>query len=302
MITLAIDNYTKPVSELLSYGNCLEILKKDREWPNYVEALGFNQSHIPALIDMMLDIDLQEADSDSLEVWAPVHAWRTLGQLRATEAVQPLLDYMDDVDIEDDWAHEEVPEVLARIGAPALESVAQYLRDPNKPEFSYGAAARALPLLAQHHPEQSGHCARVLLDSLGRYADNPDTLNGTLLAELFDLHERGIIDLKDHAQLIEQAFQANAVDLTVVGDWEDVQIELGLLEERITPGRNYIAEKYFGIAPEESADFRFDFDALDQPAPQPHSKTIVKPPKIGRNDPCPCGSGKKYKKCCLLKA
>ncbi len=28
------------------------------------------------------------------------------------------------------------------------------------------------------------------------------------------------------------------------------------------------------------------------------SKTIVKEPKIGRNDPCPCGSGKKYKKCC----
>ncbi|MSR90963.1 hypothetical protein FYJ33_05975 [Clostridiaceae bacterium WCA-383-APC-5B] len=25
---------------------------------------------------------------------------------------------------------------------------------------------------------------------------------------------------------------------------------------------------------------------------------IVKERKIGRNDPCPCGSGKKYKKCC----
>ena len=24
-------------------------------------------------------------------------------------------------------------------------------------------------------------------------------------------------------------------------------------------------------------------------------------PKVGRNDPCPCGSGKKYKKCCLGK-
>jgi uncharacterized protein YecA (UPF0149 family) len=23
--------------------------------------------------------------------------------------------------------------------------------------------------------------------------------------------------------------------------------------------------------------------------------------KVGRNDPCPCGSGKKYKKCCLSK-
>lgn len=28
------------------------------------------------------------------------------------------------------------------------------------------------------------------------------------------------------------------------------------------------------------------------------TKTIVKENKIGRNDPCPCGSGKKYKKCC----
>lgn len=31
---------------------------------------------------------------------------------------------------------------------------------------------------------------------------------------------------------------------------------------------------------------------------QKKSGTIVKEKKIGRNDPCPCGSGKKYKKCC----
>lgn len=28
------------------------------------------------------------------------------------------------------------------------------------------------------------------------------------------------------------------------------------------------------------------------------SKTFVNTNKVGRNDPCPCGSGKKYKKCC----
>ena len=27
-------------------------------------------------------------------------------------------------------------------------------------------------------------------------------------------------------------------------------------------------------------------------------RPVVKDHKIGRNDPCPCGSGKKYKKCC----
>ena len=31
---------------------------------------------------------------------------------------------------------------------------------------------------------------------------------------------------------------------------------------------------------------------------QKQSETIRKSKKIGRNDPCPCGSGKKYKKCC----
>ena len=31
---------------------------------------------------------------------------------------------------------------------------------------------------------------------------------------------------------------------------------------------------------------------------QKKSGTIVKEKKIGRNEPCPCGSGKKYKYCC----
>ncbi len=31
---------------------------------------------------------------------------------------------------------------------------------------------------------------------------------------------------------------------------------------------------------------------------QKSSTTVVKPEKIYPNDPCPCGSGKKYKKCC----
>ena len=39
----------------------------------------------------------------------------------------------------------------------------------------------------------------------------------------------------------------------------------------------------------------WSFPPADQDGPAP----VVLPPKVGRNDPCPCGSGKKYKKCCL---
>ena len=46
-----------------------------------------------------------------------------------------------------------------------------------------------------------------------------------------------------------------------------------------------------------------DADYLPAPYdPYYDNEPYVRPePKIGRNDPCPCGSGKKYKKCCLVK-
>ena len=45
-------------------------------------------------------------------------------------------------------------------------------------------------------------------------------------------------------------------------------------------------------------------DALKERSKFPQAKTQTvkrKTIKVGRNDPCPCGSGKKYKKCCLNK-
>jgi HEAT repeat protein len=39
-----------------------------------------------------------------------------------------------------------------------------------------------------------------------------------------------------------------------------------------------------------------DFQACGRPTIKPSKANIT--PKVGRNDPCPCGSGKKYKKCC----
>jgi preprotein translocase subunit SecA len=39
--------------------------------------------------------------------------------------------------------------------------------------------------------------------------------------------------------------------------------------------------------------------ALKAPASsEPRRRLAQKSAKVGRNNPCPCGSGKKYKKCC----
>jgi predicted nuclease of restriction endonuclease-like (RecB) superfamily len=41
--------------------------------------------------------------------------------------------------------------------------------------------------------------------------------------------------------------------------------------------------------------------AAERRAAAPGIGVVVKPANVGRNDPCPCGSGKEYKKCCWLK-
>ena len=46
------------------------------------------------------------------------------------------------------------------------------------------------------------------------------------------------------------------------------------------------------LEPDQPEDI-FDLERLLNP---PEPKIAEK--KVGRNDPCPCGSGKKYKKCC----
>ena len=47
-----------------------------------------------------------------------------------------------------------------------------------------------------------------------------------------------------------------------------------------------------GLEPDKPEDIT-DIDRALQ-ARQP----VDRPPKVGRNDPCPCGSAKKFKKCC----
>ncbi|MFA5275425.1 MAG: preprotein translocase subunit SecA [Candidatus Omnitrophota bacterium] len=59
-----------------------------------------------------------------------------------------------------------------------------------------------------------------------------------------------------------------------------------------------------GVFSEERQELSHpELSALDAPAEEPQQQPAQKPiqsthAKVGRNDPCPCGSGKKYKKCC----
>lgn len=49
---------------------------------------------------------------------------------------------------------------------------------------------------------------------------------------------------------------------------------------------------------QEAAVLKKELETLSRVNPMKYIGTPIRSEKVGRNDPCPCGSGKKYKKCC----
>ncbi|MEA3345309.1 MAG: SEC-C domain-containing protein [Chloroflexota bacterium] len=232
-------NYPEPVSELLTMGDCRGM----REWPDYLE-LGLGPEHIPDLIRMALDEDLNWADSDSLEVWAPVHAWRALAQLGAEEAIEPLTRLLPRIDeYDDDWVGEELPDVFGLIGPAAVPTLRDYLADASHGLWARVAAAHSLGTIGERHPQARSECVESLTATLRRFAEHDRTLNAFIISYLVDLKA------VEAASLMERAFNADCVDLSVEGDWQDVQVRLGLIHERISPPEYDFLEEIFGPAP-----------------------------------------------------
>jgi hypothetical protein len=210
--------YAPPVDQLLTYGEGQAVLPDD--WPHYLE-LGLGPEQIPDLIRMATDEDLNWADSDSLEVWAPIHAWRALGQLRAEAAIEPLLSLFEALE-ESDWVMEELPEVFAMIGPAALAALAAYIADVSNDEEARISAIPSVEKIGTRWPEARPACVGLLMEQLEQFAENEPEVNGFLVLGLVELHAT------EAAPLIERAFAARRVDPIVMGEWEDVQVELGL--------------------------------------------------------------------------
>jgi hypothetical protein len=268
-------SYNPPVDRLLTIG----FPDRGQPWLDYPANYGLTLEHVRDLLRMVQDEDLNLADGNSDEVWAPLHAWRALGQLQAEAAVEGLLSALYRIDDADDtWMLEEMPVVLGKIGPAAISALAEYIADSRNGEFSRIAAARALSEVGQRHPQARDRCVTVLSQQLAHYRRQDDGYNAFLISYLVDLKA------VEAAAIMEKAFAADRVELVLQGDWEDVQVSLGLLEQRLTPPPQW------GWVHESELESR----QVTSPAGRSETDSWG---KVGRNEPCPCGSGKKYKRC-----
>ncbi len=119
-------------------------------------------------------------------------------------------------------------------------------------------------------------------------------LNGYLVCNIMDAGTREL--LPD----IKKLYDNELVSLDICGTYDDVAQEFENADRRhrrkniLTMAERYkhVTETWASYNEDNNNESGFDPDD-EEFIPK------VKGAKIGRNDPCPCGSGKKYKKCCL---
>lgn len=224
---MPFSDYRLPVAQLLTLGDPFA----DQDEMSYRE-LGLSEADVPELCRLAQAATLYDDAADDLEAYACVHAWRALGELRAEAAVDTLIGEFRHVET-DDWVAEELPAILGKIGPGAIAALTAYLGDDGNETWARCIAMSSLTAISQTFPETRDRCVAILSGELARFAERDALLNALLIGELSTLAA------VEAAPLMEQAFAAEAVELPVSGDWEDVQIELGLLERRLTPRPDY---------------------------------------------------------------
>lgn len=126
---------------------------------------------------------------------------------------------------------------------------------------------------------------------------NPDEVVSGTVKELADKFEVSVMTMTGFLDGINDSLkEANPIEEME----EDTQVNLGfdkalLYKNMVAAGADWLyeLEEWEAIFDEETRKALYK--------EQKSSTTIVKEDKVYPNDPCPCGSGKKYKKCCAKK-
>jgi HEAT repeat protein len=233
--------YPPPVDRLLSLGD----LRENRTWIDYRAKLGLGLVHVADLIRMATDQELNQRDAEDKEVWAPIHALRALGQLRAVDAVEPLLAMLSTLDEADDYVLSDLPEALGLIGPAAIPASARLLADPTQKEFVRTSSAMALEEIGKAHPEARSECVEILTRQLATHEQGREAqaVNDFIVSALIAL------EAVESAPEIEAAFASGMVDGVLTGTWEHVRHDLGLGPRPSTPRYPLLQEFVDAISP-----------------------------------------------------
>jgi hypothetical protein len=257
-----------------------------------------------------------------------LHAIFLLGELEASESLENIFEilsqeyefiefYISDILTEYVWI------AIYKIAQNKLDACKEFMQRPGIDSFHRSVISEAIMQIVKHQPhrrEEVVNWYRDLFQFFLNSSINDNVIDSGLLGMMIaDVLEFGAKELMPE---IEQLFNKQIVDIFAAGDFDKVKSEM---EKSVSTYSKKeildIHEIYENIhawelnSLDNDLDYNFDSKPTDDMLlsneskldnfidyeEQPAKQYIRAERKIGRNEPCPCGSGKKYKKCCMNK-
>lgn len=264
------------------------------------------------LYDSILRYDyylVEEIEFDEIPLWSVLHALFLLKEIEAEESLGIILDFLSqDGEFLDFWLgdllSEEIWSVIAACGKNNLPRLLAFMKEPGRYTYAKAEVGVAVAQLVLHNQLDRATAVIWFEEVFTYFLQHPETeniidsdLNGFLLCNCFDLRAIELLPL------VEQMFNAVIITPSIAGNRKEVQHAMNSpIHRLIARETKEIKEMYEKIKLWSKDELDIDDDELFDPyedIDEDRAKPFIRTgPKIGRNDPCMCGSGKKYKKCC----
>jgi hypothetical protein len=218
---------------------------------------------------------------------------------------------------------------VAKLAINRTEALKEFAKEPNNSAAARNIPVSALEIISSINPDRRDQVSDIFKDLLQFHLDrlNDETV---IDSEFLSYLVWSCIDIGEEKLLpyIKSLFEKDLILESIVGTYTDVaesikentpyfeSFHYSIMDhydhlENISTGdremytededifddnlfQSLFFDSFNDSFPEFYDDSLYDFDERQPVIPEhnPHKD-------VGRNDPCPCGSGKKFKKCCL---
>jgi hypothetical protein len=202
-----------------------------------------------------------------------------------------------------DWLTEDMPSLLAHFGVDGFDTFQKIVLDEKSGLWPRDIASRAMIVVADKSGDPNLRARAIACLKQAIQNERERETRSWLASEL--------AELKDNASLpfIKSLCDKQLVDPQIVNYPEVEEIYAGhfdgtshLVFDTKDPMDYFRDDSNVSrlLARAYGEDEKEETRKVSSHSSSPPNRQQIQS-KVGRNDPCPCGSGKKYKKCCLQK-
>jgi hypothetical protein len=287
-------------------------LARDNIFPKAAMAAAGTEREtmVPIFVDMIERLGtLPVAQMNKDDLMAVIPAFYLLGQWQEPRAYRPIVQmHRQPTEALDLLLGDAVTETSFRVIAGVfdgdLQPLFEAIDDPEADDFARTSLMSALVLIAQQHPD---HRAAINEHVRTFRSRCPEALSDVLIGWMEVVADLGLEDMTEEMRAVFD-------DGLIPEDYCDFSHFITELESTIEAGglptnpryRNPVITDAIG---ELSRWYSYSDEYFAKQKKRkvgndgrlaPWSDTFMhETAPVGRNDPCPCGSGKKFKKCCL---